>query len=103
MAAFTPRRPGARATTAAMTPTSEAKTGVASLLHVKNLTTQFPTKNGWLTAVNDVSYELEAGRVLGILGESGSGKSAMLRTILGLQPAHARIEGEVLHRGEVLI
>ena len=103
MAVFTPRRSGARATTAAMTPTSEAKTGVASLLQVRNLTTQFPTKNGWLTAVNDVSYELEAGRVLGVLGESGSGKSAMLRTILGLQPKHARIEGEVLLRGEDLI
>jgi oligopeptide/dipeptide ABC transporter ATP-binding protein len=76
---------------------------VAPLLEVKNLTTQFPTKNGWLTAVNDVSYELEAGRVLGVLGESGSGKSAMLRTILGLQPKHARIEGEVRLRGQDLI
>ena len=81
MAVFTPRRPGSRATTAAATTTSEAKTGVASLLQVKNLTTQFPTKNGWLTAVNDVSYELEAGRVLGVLGESGSGKRAMLPSV----------------------
>jgi len=101
MAVFTPRRPGARAST---TPIAETGTGAATpLLQVKDLVTQFPTKNGWLTAVNHVSYELEAGRVLGVLGESGSGKSAMLRTILGLQPKHAHIEGEVVLRGQDLI
>ena len=100
MAVFTPRRPGARPSTAPMEPEDSAAT---PLLQVKDLVTQFPTKNGWLTAVNHVSYELEAGRVLGILGESGSGKSAMLRTILGLQPKHARISGEVVLRGRDLI
>jgi ABC-type dipeptide/oligopeptide/nickel transport system ATPase component len=67
-----------------------------TLLEVRELVTQFPTRNGWLTAVNHVSYTLGAGKVLGILGESGSGKSAMLRTILGLQPksgAHLRRGG----------
>jgi oligopeptide/dipeptide ABC transporter ATP-binding protein len=74
-----------------------------TLLEVRELVTQFPTRNGWLTAVNHVSYTLGAGRVLGILGESGSGKSAMLRTILGLQPKRARISGEVVLRGRDLI
>ncbi len=73
------------------------------LLEVRDLMTQFPTRHGWLTAVNHVSYELHAGRVLGVLGESGSGKSAMLRTILGLQPKSARISGEVLLGGRDLI
>ncbi|TAJ17871.1 MAG: ABC transporter ATP-binding protein [Dehalococcoidia bacterium] len=73
------------------------------LLVVRDLTTQFPTRHGWLTAVNHVSYELRAGRVLGVLGESGSGKSAMLRTILGLQPKSTRISGEILLDGRDLI
>ncbi|RJQ12388.1 MAG: ABC transporter ATP-binding protein [Dehalococcoidia bacterium] len=73
------------------------------LLAVRDLTTQFPTRHGWLTAVNHISYELQAGRVLGVLGESGSGKSAMLRTILGLQPKSTRIAGEVLLDGRDLI
>ncbi len=73
------------------------------LLQVRGLTTRFPTKNGWLTAVNDVSYDLQPGRVLGVLGESGSGKSAMLRTILGLQPHTAQISGEVILNGRDLI
>ena len=73
------------------------------LLKVRDLTTQFPTRNGVLTAVNHVSYDLRAGRVLGVLGESGSGKSAMLRTILGLQPKSTKISGEVILRDRDLI
>ncbi|MDO9444348.1 MAG: ATP-binding cassette domain-containing protein, partial [Dehalococcoidia bacterium] len=73
------------------------------LLKVRGLTTRFPTKSGWLTAVNQVSFDLAPGRVLGVLGESGSGKSAMLRTILGLQPPTAQIEGEVILNGSDLI
>ena len=73
------------------------------LLKVRGLTTRFPTKSGWLTAVNQVSFDLAPGRVLGVLGESGSGKSAMLRTILGLQPPTAQIEGEVILNGRDLI
>jgi oligopeptide/dipeptide ABC transporter ATP-binding protein len=73
------------------------------LLSVEALKTQFPTRGGWLTAVNDVSFTLEPGRVLGVLGESGSGKSAMLRTILGLQPKSARISGRAILEGKDLI
>ncbi len=101
MAVFTARRPSV---SLAAAPATEPEADAATpLLRVKDLVTQFPTKNGWLTAVNHVSYQLEAGRVLGVLGESGSGKSAMLRTILGLQPKHARISGEVILRGRDLI
>lgn len=82
---------------------SVASSAPAPLLRVERLKTQFPTRGGWLTAVNEVSFELEPGTVLGVLGESGSGKSAMLRTILGLQPKSARISGEVILEGRDLI
>ena len=44
-----------------------------ALLEVKNLHTYFKTKKGTVKAVNDVSYSLEAGKTIGIVGESGSG------------------------------
>src|ERR671930_1083305 len=73
------------------------------LLDVRRLTTEFTTHAGPLRAVNDVSFTLARGRVLAIIGESGSGKSALLRTILGIQPASARIAGEVLLNGSDLL
>ena len=75
----------------------------APLLDVHQLTTEFTTHAGPLRAVNEVSFSLPRGRVLGIIGESGSGKSALLRTILGIQPASARIRGQVLLNGVDLL
>ncbi|MGE0134940.1 MAG: ABC transporter ATP-binding protein [Dehalococcoidia bacterium] len=69
------------------------------LLAVRNLVTEFRTSGGWLRAVNDVSFEVERSEVLAILGESGSGKSALLRTVLGIQPRTARVSGQVLIEG----
>jgi oligopeptide/dipeptide ABC transporter ATP-binding protein len=69
------------------------------VLDVRRLTTEFTTHAGPLRAVNELSFTLQRGRVLAIIGESGSGKSALLRTILGIQPATARIQGQVLLNG----
>src|ERR1700687_115660 len=75
----------------------------APVLDVRQLTTEFNTHAGPLRAVNELSFSLQRGRVLAIIGESGSGKSALLRTILGIQPASARIQGEVLLNGVDLL
>ncbi len=102
--ALTAARPAAETAMAPADGLGPAGAGESGpLLQVRDLVTEFKTRDGWLTAVNHVSYELHRGRVLGILGESGSGKSAMLRTILGLQPKSTRISGEVILRGRDLI
>lgn len=54
------------------------------LLEVKNLRTTFKTEDGPVTAVNGLSYSLEAGSTLGIVGESGSGKSVNALSIMRL-------------------
>ena len=74
-----------------------------SILSVRNLTVDFPTHDGVVHAVDDVSFELAASETLGIVGESGSGKSVTSMAILGLLPTTARITGEIEFDGENLV
>lgn len=67
------------------------------LLEVKNLKKHFKTPKGTLHAVDDVSFTIERGRTLGIVGESGCGKSTTGRTILRLTETTS---GEVIFKGE---
>src|SRR5215470_13843735 len=70
------------------------------LLRVRDLSVEFATADGVVRAVNAVSFALGSGQVLALLGESGSGKSVTLRSILGLHPpGSTRVSGEVLLRG----
>src|SRR5882672_2128668 len=71
-----------------------------ALLSVRDLSVAFETRDGVVRAVNDVTFSLEAGKVLALLGESGSGKSVTLRAILSLLPAvRTRVTGEVRLKG----
>lgn len=74
------------------------------LLSVRDLSTAFETETGLVTVVDHVSFELEAGETLGIVGESGCGKSVTALSIMGLLPRPAgRIKGgDVLFRDENL-
>ncbi len=68
------------------------------LLEVKDLRTYFPTYNGLVHAVDGVSFSITRGRNLGVVGESGCGKSVTALTIMGLVPSPpARISGEILY------
>jgi peptide/nickel transport system ATP-binding protein len=73
-----------------------------SLLTVENLTVSFPTSDGVVQAVRGLSYEVGAGKTLGVVGESGSGKSVSALTMLGLNPG-ADISGTVTFDGRDLL
>jgi peptide/nickel transport system ATP-binding protein len=71
---------------------------VTALLDVRGLSVGFPTRGGLVEAVSGVSFTLERGRVVCLLGESGSGKTVTLRAIVRLN-AGARTQGEILLEG----
>ncbi|MBU3092045.1 ABC transporter ATP-binding protein [Clostridium sp. CF011] len=72
-----------------------------NLLEVNNLVVSFSTKAGEVKVVRDVSFSLKKGEVLAILGESGSGKSVLCKSILRILPENGCIKsGEVILNGE---
>jgi len=74
-----------------------------SLLEVKNLHVEFPTRRGVLKALHDVNFTLDKGERLGIVGESGAGKSLAAFAILNLLSKPGRIaQGEILFEGRDL-
>src|SRR5215212_5124929 len=71
------------------------------LLEVRNLRVEFPTRRGTLVAVDDVSFSIAPGEVLGVVGESGAGKSLTGAAIIGLlEPPGRIVGGEVRLKGQ---
>ena len=62
-----------------------------ALLEVENLRIEFPTRRNILVAVDDISFSIDQGEVLGIVGESGAGKSITGAAIIGLLEPPGRI------------
>jgi peptide/nickel transport system ATP-binding protein len=72
-------------------------------LEISNLRVLFPTDDGLVKATNGVDLQIEEGENLGLIGESGSGKTVLGMAILRLLPKDARIEGEVIFNGRDLL
>lgn len=75
------------------------------LLSVRNLSVQFPSRAGLVRAVEDVSWEVNAGETLAILGESGSGKSVSASAVMNLieTPPAVIPQGQILFEGQDLL
>ncbi|MDP3309416.1 MAG: ABC transporter ATP-binding protein [Polaromonas sp.] len=72
-----------------------------SLLQVQNLIVEFPGRRGTLRALDDISFEIAPGEILGVVGESGAGKSLTGAAIIGLLEPPGRIGGgQILLEGQ---
>ena len=69
-----------------------------SLLQVKSLIVEFPSRRGNLRALDDISFDIAPGEILGVVGESGAGKSLTGASIIGLLEPPGRVAG-----GEILL
>ena len=68
------------------------------LLEVKNLRVEFPNRHGTLLALDDISFDIAPGEILGVVGESGAGKSLTGAAIIGLLEPPGRVAG-----GQILL
>ncbi|MEU1244053.1 ABC transporter ATP-binding protein [Micromonospora parva] len=78
-------------------------TAGAPVLEIRDLSVSFPTETGTVSAVDGVSLDLAPGEIVGMVGESGCGKSVTAMSIAGLLPGSARVTGSVRLDGTQLI
>ncbi|WP_246160027.1 dipeptide/oligopeptide/nickel ABC transporter permease/ATP-binding protein [Microbacterium rhizomatis] len=84
-----------RTLTTALDDAAENSEGPSPLLRIRNLRVSYPTTSGEMKrVVNGISLDLDAGGILGLIGESGSGKSQTAFAVLGLLPPEARVEAD---------
>lgn len=75
-----------------------------SVLAVRDLTARYETRTGDVHAVNGINFEVRSGRIVGVVGESGCGKSATIRAVLGLMARPGRVvAGSATFQGEDLL
>lgn len=74
-----------------------------TILDINNLNIKYKTLDGLITAVNDVSLAIGQNKIVGIIGESGSGKSQTVLAILGLLSQNAIIQGSIKFCGQELV
>ncbi len=77
--------------------------GRRAVLDVRGLTISFPDRHDGVNVVDGVSFTVRSGEVLGLIGESGCGKSLTSLSIMGLQPPSARVSGQIRFEGDDLL
>ena len=75
------------------------------ILSVKNLSVEYRVEEGIVKAVNDVSFDVKSGETLGLVGETGAGKTTIALSIMGLLPVPPAVvtQGEILFEGENIL
>ncbi|WP_416546144.1 ABC transporter ATP-binding protein [Limnohabitans sp. DCL3] len=73
------------------------------LLQVDDLRVSLPTARGWAQALRGVSWRMARGQTVGLIGESGSGKSLTALALMGLLPERARVTGRIKLNGQELV
>jgi peptide/nickel transport system ATP-binding protein len=76
---------------------------MGALIEVKNLEITFSVRGTRVPAVQNISLRIGAGEAIGLIGESGSGKSATALSLVGLLPRSAKVSGEILYKGRNLL
>ncbi len=77
---------------------------MSTVLDVQNLTTHYSTLRGWVRAAEDISFQVEQGKALGLAGESGCGKSTVALSLLRILPPGGRIrKGKIVFDGTDLV
>lgn len=94
-------RPGEGQGVVAGDPVAVRSTRAAPVLEVRDLTVRFPRSDR--VVVEGLTYSLESGRTLAIIGESGSGKTVGARAVMGLLPKEAEVSGSVRLEGTELV
>ncbi len=82
---------------------ARAGADVAPLLEVKDLSIRFPDAHGDVAVVDSVSFTVRPGETMGLVGESGCGKSITSMAIMGLLPRTAQLSGQILFEGRDLL
>ncbi|WP_427017342.1 dipeptide/oligopeptide/nickel ABC transporter permease/ATP-binding protein [Pseudarthrobacter sp. P1] len=77
--------------------------GLEPVLQVQDLTISFRDRHNGVNVVNGVNFDVRPGEVLGVIGESGCGKSLTSLAIMGLEPRGAQIGGSILFQGQNLL
>ena len=72
------------------------------MLEIRNLKVQYLTNIGTLKAVDNVSFAIDRGERIGIVGESGCGKTSLIKAIVRILPSNAKVDGEIIFKGQNL-
>jgi len=76
---------------------------MAKLLNIRNFYASYPTRQGEVKACKDINLKIQKGETIGLIGETGCGKSTLALSILRLLPSNSIVSGEIIFQGQNLL